>query len=134
MDVIKAAREMCVELTKDERFINYLNAKEANDKDNDLQEKIGEFNLIRLSLDKELTAQEKDDAKIEELNGKIREIYTEIMANESMINYNNAKLELDDLIAQINQLISKTLSGADPLTCDATVSCGGDCGSCGGCH
>ena len=134
MDVIQAAREMCVELTKDERFINYLEAKKANDNDKELQEQIGEFNLVRLSLDKALSSEEKDNAKIEELNGKIREIYTAIMANESMINYNNAKVELDDVIAQINQLISKTLSGADPLTCDASVSCGGNCGSCGGCH
>lgn len=134
MDVIKAAREMCVELTKDERFINYLEAKKANDNDKELQELIGEFNLVRLSLDKALSAEDKEEAKIEELNTKIREVYTTIMANESMINYNNAKMELDDVIAEINQLITQTLSGADPLTCDTKVSCGGNCGSCGGCH
>ena len=77
MDVIQAAREMCVELTKDERFINYLEAKKANDNDKELQEQIGEFNIVRLSLDKELSAEEKDNAKIEELNAKIsQEVYS----------------------------------------------------------
>ena len=134
MDVIAKAREMCLELTKDEKFLNYLKAKKENDNNKELQEQIGEFNLVRLSLDKELSAENKNEDKIEELNTKIRDIYTKIMANEAMIIYNNAKMELDDLINQINQIITKTCNGEDPLTCESTVNCGGNCSSCAGCH
>ena len=134
MDVLKTAREMCQQLTKDERFINYMNARKANDEDESLQQDIGEFNLIRLSLDKELSAEEKNEEKINNLNNKIRDIYSKIMANEVMINYNDSKLALDDLIAQINTIISKTCAGEDPLTCDAGSGCSGSCATCGGCH
>lgn len=134
MDIIKSAREMCVELKKDERFIDYINAKEANDKDEELQKLIGEFNLIRMQLDKELSAEDKNEDKINELNNKIREIYSVIMENENMINYNTAKTGLDDLVSQVYSLIDKTIMGEDPLTVDCTVQCTGSCSTCGGCH
>ncbi len=134
MDVIKSAREMCAELKKDERFIEYINAKEANDNDAELQKQIGEFNLVRMQLDEALTAAEKDEEKINSLNNQLRDIYTVIMETPSMINYNNAKTGLDDLVSQIYSLIDKTILGEDPMTVDCTVKCTGSCSTCGGCH
>ncbi len=134
MEILQLARELCAELQKDERYLDYVAARDANDADEDLQNKIGEFNLVRMSLDNELAKEKRDEGKIKELNEKLRRVYTAVMDTEAMINYNNKKQALDELIGKIDTLISKTCNGEDPLTCEISHSCGGSCSSCGGCH
>ena len=134
MDVIQKVRELGKAIQQDERFIRYAKAKLNNDNDTDLQNSIGEFNIIRMELDREMQAEEKNDNKIKELNEKLRDIYSKIMASDSMVEYNTAKVELDSLVNEINVVISKTLDGEDPETCETTQACTGSCSTCGGCH
>ena len=47
MDAIKAARELGKAIQNDERYKAYIEAKKANDADDELQQLIGEFNLKR---------------------------------------------------------------------------------------
>lgn len=52
-----------------------------------------------------------------------------------MIAYNEAKAEIDTLLRRVNAIIEQSASGADPETADYVEhSCGGECGSCSGCH
>lgn len=134
MDTLQKAREMCASLQKDEAYIAFKKAKEENDNDMQLQTLIGEFNLIRMSMDKELSKTERDDNKMNELNEKLRDVYSKIMDNQTMKKYNEAKTVLDQLTEKINLLISLTVSGSDPMTCSLDSSCGGHCETCGGCH
>lgn len=134
MDIIEMTRQLGVEIQKQEVFKRYIAAKEANDQDAQLQEDIGQFNLIRLSLDQCLSGEEKNAEKVKELNMQLKDQYAKIMASEAMINYNTAKTELDVLVNQINSIITQTVNGADPLTCDISSGCSGSCESCGGCH
>ncbi|MBQ0110440.1 MAG: YlbF family regulator [Oscillospiraceae bacterium] len=55
MDTLQKAREMCASLQEDEAYIAFKKAKEENDNDMELQTLIGEFNLIRMSMDKALS-------------------------------------------------------------------------------
>ena len=45
-----------------------------------------------------------------------------------------AKQEMDTLLKRVNAIIMQSAEGEDPETTDYVESCGGDCGSCGGCH
>lgn len=143
MDIIEMTRQLGVEIQKTDVYKAYLNAKKANDEDKALQEDIGKFNLIRMQLDQALSVDEtaddetkKEEIKnnVNELNKKLKDAYTEIMNNPVMVDYNVAKTELDALVNQINAIISLTLSGEDPLTCDISSGCTGSCESCSGCH
>ncbi len=137
MGVIKAARELGKAIQADERYIKFNAAREANDKDTDLQDKIGEFNLIRMQLSEEMNLGENGNKdRIAELNKKLRQVYSDVMVNETMIAYNQAKSEFDTLVSEMNTIIDKSIAGEDPDTCDyeAAASCSGDCSSCGGCH
>lgn len=134
MDVIKSVRELGKAIQQDPRFIRYAKAKLENDNNAELQNAINEFNLIRMQLDNLLSAEEKDENKVKELNEKLREVYAGIMANETMVEYNTARVELDALVNEINTVISKTLDGEDPETCETQNSCTGSCATCGGCH
>lgn len=134
MDIIEMTRQLGVEIQKQEVYRKFIAAKEANDADKQLQDDIGQFNLIRMSLDRYLSSEEKNPEKVKELNLELRDMYSKIMASESMLNYNTAKTELDALVNQINAIITQTVNGADPLTCDISSGCSGSCDSCAGCH
>ena len=134
MDVIEITRKLGAAIQQDERYINYAKAKLANDNDENLQKNIGEFNLIRMQLDNELSAEERNEDKIKELNEQLRMIYTQVMSSDSMVAYNTTKAGLDKMLNEINTLISMCVEGEDPETCDISSSCTGSCSTCGGCH
>ena len=134
MDIIEMTRKLGVEIQKQEVFKNYIKAKAANDNDVELQDMIGQFNVIRMSLDQALSSEKKDEEKVKELNGQLKDVYTAIMGRESMMNNNIAKGELDVLVNQINAVIEHTLDGDDPMTCDIASNCTGSCSTCSGCH
>ena len=141
MDIIEMTRNLGVELQKQEAYIKFAAAKKANDEDKQLQEDIGQFNLIRMQLDQCLSSEDNGEenkeevrTKINDLNKQLKDTYSKIMSSESMVNYNIAKTELDILVNQINAIITLTVNGEDPLTCEISQGCSGSCESCGGCH
>lgn len=134
MDVIAKARELGKAIQQDERFIRYAKARLASDEDKELQDAIGEFNLVRMELDREVNSDEKNDDKVKELNEKLRKVYSSVMSSPAMVEYNTAKAALDTLVNEVNVIISKSIDGEDPDTCDTTSGCTGSCDSCGGCH
>ncbi|MFI3325803.1 MAG: YlbF family regulator [Clostridia bacterium] len=135
MDIITLAREMGKELQKDDAYKAYQVAKENSDKDVELQNLIGEFNLKRMAINNEAQKSERDDDLIQKLNTELREVYNTIMENENMNAYNVAKTEIDALVQRATAIIGMCAEGEDPETADVDLSsCGGDCGSCGGCH
>ncbi|MBE6880767.1 MAG: YlbF family regulator [Ruminococcaceae bacterium] len=135
MDAIKAARELGKAIQADERYIAYNEAKIANDNDEELQKLIGEFNLKRqqLGLEMSKSAEEKDEAKIEEANKEMQKLYTLIMQNEHMADFTMAKQGMDKLVGDINMIIGMCCDGEDPDTCEISA-CSGSCATCGGCH
>ena len=135
MDVIEKARELGALIQEDARYINYCVARDANDNDAELQKKIGEFNLLRLNLNTEMSKEERNMDKLKEIDNQIKEKYQEIMQSENMIAYNNAKDKLDEMLNMINNIITASANGEDPKTCDALPpTCSGSCASCSGCH
>ena len=136
MNAIEKARELGAAIQADEKYINYHKAKELNDNDETLQEMIKEFNLKRVQLNSEMSKADKSQEKISELDSEIKSLYGNIMANENMNAFNTAKTEMDNLLAQVNMIITMSANGEDPMTCPAELpsSCSGSCSSCSGCH
>ena len=134
MTVIEAARELGKAIQADERYTKLMACKEANDKDSDLNALIGKLNLIQMSYQVEA----EGEANEEKMNGfekEFREVYTEVMLNENMKNYENARQDVDDMMNYVMQLLSMVVNGENPETCDpaAQANCTGSCSTCGGC-
>lgn len=134
MDIIQAARLLGKAIQEDERYKAYHNAKIANDTDGDLQKLIGEFNLLRMQIDDEMTKEDSDKEKLKSLNEQLRKTYADAMVNENMQAYTKAKNELDEVVNRMNAIIELCLDGADPDTCEPADGCTGSCSTCGGCH
>lgn len=136
MDAIAKARELGKVIQGDERYKAYHAAKARNDNDEVLQAKIGEFNMKRVELNTEMSKPQKDEEKLSKYNEEIKALYDEIMQNENMIAFSQAKDEMDSLLNKVNMVITMSANGEDPETCPVEVpeGCSGSCSTCGGCH
>jgi len=132
--LLEMARDLARDLQNDERFIRVMMAREAADEDEALQGLIGEFNLKRLALQGEMSKEDPDKEKIEQLNSEAREAYAQLMANEHMAAYQGAKEALDQLVNKMVQILTLAAQGEDPDEVGRTASCGGNCSGCAGCH
>ena len=130
MDIIELARQLGAAIQKEDAYVAYRAAKEANDADEKLQALIGEFNLQRMSLATELQKPEdqKSRSKIEELNNQLQKLYDQVMSNESMQKYNEAKQAMDEVSNRVTSIIAMCIEGADPETCEP-AGCSGSCSS-----
>ena len=133
MDVILAARQLGEALQADPAYVRFAKEMIDSEKDTELQDKIGKFNIARMNLDNELSKDEKDEVKVKMMNEELRALYNEIMESKSMVEYNEARAAVDKILADVNAIISMCAQGADPKTCEIS-DCTGNCSTCGGCH
>ena len=133
MDIITKTRELGKMIQQEESYNNLKTAEKNADADQTLQNLINEFNLKRLSINNETQKAEKNNEKIAELNSEMQKIYADIMSNENMIAYNEAKKEFDQIMTRVMTIIQNCSQGEDPETTDYTASCSGSCATCGGC-
>lgn len=137
MDVlVEMAIDLGCQLQEDSRYLALRAAQQAADEDEQLQKLIGEFNLKRMAINaEEQKAEEEQDAeKLRTLNTALRSVYADIMQNEHMTAYNEAKEPFDALVQKINTAIALAAQGQDPAAAAEESGCTGNCGSCGGCH
>ena len=134
-DVIQIARELGAALQEDARYKALVQARKVNDDDTELQNLIGEFNMIMLKAQQEAEKEDKDEAKMQAYNEEYVAAYKKIMDNENMRAYQAAQTELETVVNTVNGIIAMSLNGEDPATCDPdAANCTHDCSSCGGCH
>ena len=137
MDVlVEMAIDLGCQLQEDSRYLALRAAQQAADEDEQLQKLIGEFNLKRMAINaEEQKAEEEQDAeKLRTLNTALRSVYADIMQNEHMVAYNEAKEPFDALVQKINTAIALAAQGQDPAAAAEESGCTRNCGSCAGCH
>lgn len=133
MDIIELSRELGRKIQQEEAYITMQEANKAVEADEALQALIGEFNLFKLQLNEKLTAAERDEEAIKEINTKMRTLYADIMVNPSMIKLNESKTAFDAVMNRVFAIVSNSANGEDPNTTDYHA-CTGSCSTCGGCH
>lgn len=133
MDTVALARELGRAIQNEEVYKKLHKVQAEADADEKLQELISTFNLKRVAINVESQKADKDQDKLTALNKEMREAYSDIMSNENMIAYNEAKQELEALTNQVNFIIQQSIDGADPDAVEYDASCTGNCGTCGGC-
>ena len=139
MDCIDLFKRAAMALQTDSRYLAMDQARKMNDKDEELQNLIGEFNLIRqnLAMEQGKPEEEQNAEKIKELTAKMHSEYNAVMTNENMANFTMAKAGMDKLMSEINTILTYCVEGMDPDTCPSEVptsTCSGSCATCGGCH
>lgn len=135
MDIINLARELGSAIQQNEEYIDYKIKEQNVECDAKLQRTIEEFNLKKVSINNEIGKSEVDQKKIDELNESIGELYNQIMQNETMKAYNDAKQKFETTLRKVILIINSSAQGENPYTVDveSESSCAGNCSSCSGC-
>lgn len=134
MDLITKARELGRAIQADESYKKMAAASDACDNSAELQQRIESFNQLRADINAEVMSDKKDTAKIAEMDAKLREEYTAVMAFPEMIALNEAKAEFNSTLKFINQIIGESAAGADPDAIEQQAGCSGSCSGCSGCN
>ena len=135
MDCMDLFKKAAAAMQTDPRYLELDAARRENDADQELQGLIGEFNLARLDLNNESAKAETDAAHVAELNQRINDLYSQIMASEGMVRYNAAKSECEAMVSYIDAIINTAMNGGDPMAVrQPEAGCTGSCSSCAGCH
>lgn len=58
--------------------------------------------------------EDKDAEKLKDLDEKIKKMYNEIMQNPSMKAFDKAKNDMDEMLSQINNIITMSANGEKP--------------------
>ena len=131
VSIITCARELGISIQESAEFQRLQTARDIQQSDDDLQEKIQEFNLMRQKHTNEQNKQdnERNDVKIAETEQQIRRMYDEIRSIPIMKEYLDAKNAMDKIMGEVNSIINYYLVG------DEGEGCGGEpvheCGGCG---
>ncbi|MBQ9958741.1 MAG: YlbF family regulator [Oscillospiraceae bacterium] len=131
--IIAMARSLGKILQTEPEYTAFYAACDANDKDTELQELIGRFNLAQMNLDVEMKSEERNVEKIEKFSAELDETYAAIMNNENMLAYQSTRQTLEGLMQYVNAILVGAMNGQDPDTISEPTSCSGNCASCGGC-
>jgi len=136
MDILDLARELGKAIQEDEKYIEYRMKEQKVECKEDLQKIIEKFNLKKVEINLELSKENSDKEKLDELNKEIGDLYGKIMADETMQDFNKAKQEFDVILNNVSYIISESAAGKDPYTIEIPngADCVGNCASCGGCH
>lgn len=133
MDVIQMTRELGKAIQQDDRYIAYSLAKQVNDGDKELQADITEFEGLRNDMRDAMSGENPDFDRINAIDKETKNLYNKIMSNPNMIAFSSAQTALEELVTNINQIISLCANGEDPDTCEPPKGCSGNCSACGGC-
>ncbi len=136
MDLIKMARELGAAIQQDERYLRFMETHATNEQDDALNELIGKIQLVHMSYQHEASKDDANEDKLKAYDEEFNGLYSEVMSNPNMRAYENARGEIDELMKTITGILTLCVRGEDPMTCDPSEqpSCGGECGSCGGCE
>lgn len=138
MDIIKLTRELGAAIQQDERYIEFTKARQANENDAELNDLMGQLQVVQMNYQMEASKETPDSDKMREYEEQFNEAYTKFMDNEKMQAYDKARAEVDAMMNYIMQILGLCVNGADPATCEPEPEhhhdCGGECSSCSGCH
>lgn len=127
--IIELAHALGEEIAKSEEIKNLEAAKEAYERDADLQAKMSEYETDRQLLGHEFSKDTKDaDQKaIADLRARIEELTKEICASDVYVAFANAQNAMNELMNSVNAEIKYCITGERPTACTH------DCSTCGGC-
>ena len=127
--IIELAHALGEQIARSEQIKNLQAAKEAYERDAELQAKMSEYEAERILLGQEFSKDpaEADEKAIADLRARIEELASEISVAPLYIAFASAQQAMNELMNEVNAEIKFCITGERPSTCTH------DCSTCGGC-
>lgn len=127
VEIIEKTKELGKLLAESEQVKALAAARLAYEQNAEIQDLNGQFNIHKMSIAALSKQDSPDEERIAGHEDKLREIYDKIMSSEVMTDYQTKTQTVEQLIAQINNILNFYISGENPQGCT------GSCATCGGC-
>ena len=127
MTIMELAAELGKAIKADERITKMNEAREAYEKDEDLQKLMLEYNVQQTALAEEYKKEQVDPAIIESIEARLDAIVKEVTEKDVFVALNEANEAVNALMQEVNGEIEFNITGQRPCTHDCH-SCGSDCG------
>lgn len=125
MEIFEIAKQLGEAIKKDERLIEFEEAKRAYEADSDLQAALKEYEVQQQALQSEMMKEDKDGFTIDAINERINQLYEQIVANGAFVRLNTLQYEVNELMNEVNNIITCTITGDYP-----SVECTHNCATC----
>ena len=125
MDILKKATELGELILESAEMKKMKDADLARQEDEEAQKALGDFNLKRMNLARDM--QEGKISKEEAVKKNTEAFQDMVQSNKVIEEYVEAKKAFDAMISKVNGILNYYITGQDP-------NCTHDCSTCGGCH
>lgn len=128
--IIELAHALGEEIAKSAEMKSLAEAKDAYERDAELQSRLSEYETDRVLLAEELSKpqDEADERAIADIKARIEELSREILLTPSYTAFIQAQEALNSVMSEVNAEIKYCISGERPTECTH------DCSTCKGCH
>lgn len=128
--VIEKAKELARALASSGEYLSMRQAENDAAKDERLTAAFGRYSELQEQLKEASLRESPDFAAIGALSREMETVQEEIQNAPAALKMREAKARFQELMAAVNQELSRTL---DPNFGKTASGCTGDCASCGGC-
>lgn len=128
MDILEMARELGKTIAESDIMAALKKAEEEQEKDDEAQRLIGEYNLRRIQLSQKVQKENVTKEELQAVQQELADEFDKLMQNDKINAFIEAKKTLDATLEQVNNIISFYVTGK------TDSGCSHDCSSCGGCH
>ncbi|MBR2432832.1 MAG: YlbF family regulator [Clostridia bacterium] len=130
MEIFELAKKLGETLKEDSRLVALEEAKKAYESNAKLQKELLEYEVQQKALQNEMVKEEKDTHFIEIINNRIETLYKSITEDPTFLALNDAQMEVNELMNDVNRTITCAITGEDPST-----MCTHNCSTChSNCH
>ena len=125
MEIFEIAKLLGEAIKKDSRLIEFEEAKKEYEANTELQNALMEYEVQQQALQEEMLKEDKDGFTIDAINERINDLYHKIVTNESFLKLNQIQAEVNELMNEVNNTITCTITGEDTKT-----ACTHNCATC----
>ena len=126
MEIMELAAELGRAIKAEGTYKKFADAKKAFDTNDEVNNKIVEYNVQQSALQEAAISEDRDEAVIEQIQARLDTLYKEIFEDPTFIALNAAQEELNALMNAVNETITFNITGEH--------ACTHNCSSCSGCH
>ena len=127
MEIMEIAAQLGQAIKADERIAKMNEAREAYEKDEDIQKLMLEYNAQQIAMAEEYKKDPVDEKIIEAIEHRLDEIVGLVTSNPVFAQVNAAQEAVNKLMNEVNAEIEFQITGQRPCSHDCH-SCGSDCG------
>lgn len=128
MTVVDKAKELGQMIVESEEFLTLQKAEIRQNNDPEANELIANYNVKRNTLMEQMNAEGVTKDQMEDIRNQMEAEFTTLSANETISSYIEATQNFQQMMTQINSVISYYVNG------EQSGCASGDCGGCSGCH